>query len=340
MPARVFSRCTLLSRLLLVIVLAASCHRQPPRPRSYDGTWVMKIGDRVFIVMRLERQQNGSFTGSVASPKTFDMPMGKNLRFSHITMPVREKQISTASVEGGHLRLAVDDPDNPGEPDNFELTLVGEDQASLEMADVPGIAAFPFTRSQSDDVPRVATDWDPQRTYKLRDEAVASNAEMRRIYDEDQRPRQDFPKLSPDQWKAISKEDAVRRQRTHDLLMAGRLQSADDFREGAFVFQHGDTPDDYLLAHTLAMIAVAKGDEGALWIGTATLDRYLQSIHRPQIYGTQFKTASGDKMTQEPYDQALIPDLLREELGVPDLRTQREQLRTFDNTRSAAQGPK
>jgi hypothetical protein len=45
-------------------------------------------------------------------------------------------------------------------------------------------------------------------------------------------------------------------------------------------------------------------------------------------------------MTQEPYDQALIPDLLREELGVPDLAAQREQLRIFDNTKSAVQGPK
>jgi hypothetical protein len=146
--------------------------------------------------------------------------------------------------------------------------------------------------------------------------------------------------LSDAQWAALSKDDAVRRGRTHDLLMAGKLHSADDFREAAFIFQHGDTPDDYLLAHTLAMIAVAKGDEGALWIGTATLDRYLQSIHRPQIYGTQFTTTSHKKMSQDPYDQVLIPDVLRQELGVPELAAQREQLKTFENAKSDEQGRK
>jgi len=296
---------------------------------------VMKLGDRVFIVMQLDRSPDGSFTGRVTGPKTFDMPMGKALRFSHITMPVQEKKISAASIENGHLRMVVDDPDAPGEPDTFELALVGEDQASLKLADVPGIAVFPFTRSHGRDVPRVATDWDPQRIYKLQDEQPVSSAEMRQVYEEDQRPRQDFTKLSQEQWKAIGKEDAVRRQHTRDLLNAGKLQTADDFREAAFIFQHGETPDDYLLAHTLAMIAVAKGDQGSLWIGTATLDRYLQSIQRPQIYGTQFRTGSGDTMTQDPFDRALISDLLREELGVPDLAAQQEQLKTFDHMKAA-----
>jgi hypothetical protein len=167
----------------------------------------------------------------------------------------------------------------------------------------------------------------------MSEQPVASNAEMRQLFDDDQRARRDFTKLSNEQWAAVSKDDAVRRQRTHTLLMAGKLHTSEDFREAAFVFQHGDKPDDYLLAHTLAMIAVAKGDEGALWIATATLDRYLQSINRPQIYGTQFKNAPQDKITQEPYDESLIPDLIREELGVPDLAAQREQRKNFETSK-------
>jgi hypothetical protein len=162
---------------------------------------------------------------------------------------------------------------------------------------------------------------------------------MRQIYDEDQRPRQDFTNLSKEQWDVLSKADAVRRHRTSDLLLGGKLHSSEDFREAAFIFQHGDTPNDYLMAHTLAMIAVAKGDEGALWIGTATLDRYLQSIHRAQIYGTQFNT-SGEKVTQDPFDRTLIPDVLRQELGVPDLAAQREQFKTFENAKPGEQRPK
>lgn len=318
--------------LAFALVFAISCHRRAPPSNSYDGAWMMNLGDRVFIVIRLERQQNGSFAGSISSPKSFDLPMGKNLRFSHITLPVIEKKIVSTSVNGASLRLTVEDPANPGEPDMFDLTLDGNDHASLQMVDVP-VAALPFTRDQSLEVPRVATDWDPQRTYRISDQPNASNAEMRQIFDEDQRARQEFTKLSSEQWAAVSKDDAVRRQRTHGLVTAGKLHSSDDFREAAFVFQHGDKPDDYLLAHTLAMIAVAKGDEGALWIATATLDRYLQSINRPQIYGTQFKSAPKDSMTQEPYDQSLIPDLIREELGVPDLAAQREQLKSYQDAK-------
>ena len=92
------------------------------------------------------------------------------------------------------------------------------------------------------------------------------------------------------------------------------------------MFQHGSTSDDYLLAHTLAMIAVAKGDASALWIGSASLDRYLQSIGKPQIYGTQFKRDSDANATQQPYDRDLIQNALRRQLGVPSLAAQQEQL--------------
>ena len=82
-------------------------------------------------------------------------------------------------------------------------------------------------------------------------------------------------------------------------------------------------PDDYLMAHTLSMIAVAKGDSSALWIATATLDRYLQSTGKPQIYGTQFKP--GKEASQEPFNRKLISDSLRHEMGVPSLAAQQEQ---------------
>jgi len=339
MNPRVPSRSVWPYVVFFAIVLATSCYRRAAPSHSYDGTWMMKLGDRVFIVMRLEGQQNGSFTGSISSPKRFDLPMGKDLRFSHITLPVAEKRILSAAANGAALRLTVDDPGSPGEPDIFDLTLKGDDGALLQMVDVP-VAPLPLTRVQSTEVPRVATDWDPQRTYRMSDLPVASNAEMRQLFDEDQRARQDFTNLSSEQWVAVSKDDAVRRKRTRDLLMAGKLHSSEDFRGAAFVFQHGDTPDDYLVAHTLAMIAVARGDEGSLWIATATLDRYLQSINRPQIYGTQFKTAAKNEMTQEPYDQSLIPDLIRAELGVPDLAAQQEQLKAMQTAKPGEERPK
>jgi hypothetical protein len=66
----------------------------------------------------------------------------------------------------------------------------------------------------------------------------------------------------------------------------------------------------------LATVAVARGRRDATWIAAATLDRYLQAIGRPQVFGTQFTTRDG-RTTQEPYDRALVPDALRGAMGVP-----------------------
>jgi hypothetical protein len=44
------------------------------------------------------------------------------------------------------------------------------------------------------------------------------------------------------------------------LLESGKLETAEDFHDAAFIYQHGQKPDDYLLAHVLAMVAVQKGD--------------------------------------------------------------------------------
>jgi hypothetical protein len=296
--------------------------------KGFDGTWVMKLEDRVFIVLTLEKK-DAAYAGRLTGPTTFEFPQGKKLTFSHIEMPVKTREILRTSIDGSRLHLVVADPANPGEPDDYELTLTGANEAQLQLSGLP-VAPFPFTRAQSADVPTVATDWDPHRVYAPQREPVTSSAEMKEIYDDDQRARQDFLKMSAEQWKAVSQDDAKRRQHTKGLLMAGKLHSADDFREAAFVFQHGETPDDYLLAHTLAMIAVARGDAGALWIASATLDRYLQSVKRPQVYGTQFNTPSNQKMTQEPYDRNLIPDLLRDELGVPSLAAQQDQLKAWE----------
>jgi hypothetical protein len=115
-----------------------------------------------------------------------------------------------------------------------------------------------------------------------------------------------------------------------ELLARGKLHTGNDFERAAFVFQHGETPDDYLLAHTLAMVAVARGDGSAIWIAAATLDRYLQSVNRPQIYGTQFKFKSGGHVTQNSYDRQLIPDALRRDLGVPSLAAQQSQRERYE----------
>jgi hypothetical protein len=123
---------------------------------------------------------------------------------------------------------------------------------------------------------------------------------MRKIYEEDQKDRSD------------ETGDARRRDQVRQLIGEGKVQSGEDYYYAAFIFQHGQTPSDYLYAHVLAVTAVNKGLHNATWLSAATLDRYLHSIRQPQVFGTQFGSVVDDRDDQEPYDRGIVSDALRE----------------------------
>jgi hypothetical protein len=160
--------------------------------------------------------------------------------------------------------------------------------------------------------------------------AAQDDPEMKRIYEEDQKPREGGVNID---WATVGKADGARREAVRKLLAEGALPSGPDFNRAAYIVQHGDKPGDYLLAHTLAMVAVKKGDDDAIWIAAATLDRYLQSIQQPQIYGTQFRMPPNEPTTQNPYDRNLISDALRKELNVPVQADQEERRKMFEAER-------
>lgn len=173
-------------------------------------------------------------------------------------------------------------------------------------------------------------------------EVSPDNAEMAALYAADQAARAN---IDPTKYRErafveqMNADDAARRIQARALLDAGALQTGEDYRAAAFIFQHGSTPDDYLLAHSLAVTGAAKGSSGAAWIAAATLDRYLQSIDRKQIYGTQTRMVAGGEPTLEPYDRDLLPDALRTAVNVPPLSEQDRRLEQFKAARSAAARP-
>lgn len=138
----------------------------------------------------------------------------------------------------------------------------------------------------------------------------------------------------------------ARREKVKALLAAGELKTGEDFQEAAFIFQHGDNTDNCLFAHILAMEAVLKGSDEAKWIEAATLDRYLQSIGQPQVFGTQYPLdpnlphqahpAVGSRgafrtgRTLAPYNEQFLPDSARLDFCVPALAQQKENLAMFN----------
>ena len=156
---------------------------------------------------------------------------------------------------------------------------------------------------------------------------LSSNREMTAIFDSHQADRQNVAKID---WPVVNARDSERRAQTKVLLDSGKLQTGTDFYEAAFIFQHGHELSDYLLAHTFAVIAAARGRKDATWIAAATLDRYLINAGQKQIYGTQFQTPNNGKTTQEPYDRSVASDALRAALGVPPLNEQERQRQKFE----------
>lgn len=163
--------------------------------------------------------------------------------------------------------------------------------------------------------------------------------DIHKLYLQDQSDRGVGGKAISD-WRDLVKRDNARRDRVRELMTSGALKTAQDFHDAAFIFQHSvqtdDNPiaavaSDYLLAHVLASVAIAKGDQKSLWLSAASLDRYLQLIGQPQIFGTQYQSKDDQPYTQEPYNRTVVPDALRLVLCVPPLKQQELNLTDFDS---------
>jgi hypothetical protein len=321
--------CSSKFRNISVVVLAAILSRAAvarQAPADFAGEWAAKLQGQVFMVVRLAPLGSGeNFGGGLSRPQHFTT---SGAAFSEIKGPVVEEPIVRSAINGKCISFTTQNPKDKSDETEFQLCVTDLGHGTLKI-NMPGFEAWPVTKEKG--LVKVAVEWDSGRSY-VPDEGYASSAEMEKIFAADQKDRQASPRKTD--WTVVEKADAVRRAATLSLLNEGRLHTGEDFSRAAFVFQHGDTSDDYLLAHTLAMVAMAKGQSSAMWIAAATLDRYLNSIHQPQIYGTQFYTRQNEATTQEPYNRGLISDALRRQLGVPSQAAQGEQKKAYDRERA------
>lgn len=287
-----------------------------------SGTWIWSVEGRNIFIFDLAEGPQG-LEGSLERPTLVGLAPGAGgLVVTSVQMPVVTYALTTGGEsDGGHvLRYEAADPDlsrvyvlRPGE----------NGQAVLALGPEPGAMSVPLHRPRP--ATEVFTDWPSGETWAVDAVREASNPEMTAMFEADQAARSAGPEID---WSVVSVQDAERRARTRQLLDAGQVNSAEDYYHAAFIFQHGGEPDDYLLAHVLAVTAVSKGHSRAPWIAAATLDRYLQNIGRSQIYGTQYRFPSGGgEVTQGEYDRELLPDALRVAAGVPTLEGQEDQRR-------------
>jgi len=287
-----------------------------------SGTWALRLGSRTICVLHLNID-GSKVSGYLDRPAKFSLA---NLMFSDIRGGTRRYNIVSGRIADGAVHFVTQNPNEDEDKDSY-LLIVDKNKALLNFDDIPAsVVVEPFTLVRVADNAQVATDWEPNRAYS-EDETELSSAAMQAIFDADQEERAK-PSSAIDP-ALMARKDAERRTATRNLIASGALHSGQDFENAAFVFQHGDQPEDYLLAHTLAIIAITKGKSSATWISAATLDRYLQNIGQKQIYGTQFRWNTNKETTQEPYQRDLISDTLRRQMGVPGLETQEKQVKAY-----------
>ena len=168
----------------------------------------------------------------------------------------------------------------------------------------------------------------------LSQEAKPQNAiskELEELFKADQAERDDaFLDQTPEKMGALIMRDARRRERVVQIVTKEVLSSAEDYHHAAMVLQHGDKPEEFLMAHELATVAAFKGHKQGPWLSASALDRFLQSIGRPQRFGTQFSRKDEAPWTQEPYDRSMN-DSIRKEYGAHTLAEQAKHLEEMNS---------
>lgn len=291
------------------------------------GTWAWKVEDQTIFLISLNAAP--ATGGWIDGPRSLSLTSaGGGIQISDVQMPVKRKPLAfvEATKTGALYRSVADDP---RQAEDYEVRSVPDGSIALLLVGSP---LPPLRLERVDDDAEVTRDWNPDRTYRIMGPPITDNLELKALYDADQAARTH----GDIDWTIVSRQDAERREIVRTMLDRGEIRSGPDYERAAFIFQHGARPEDYLLAHALASAAVVQGQTSAAWISAATLDRYLQNIGKPQVFGTQFQAPNGEAYSQGSFDRALFPDALRSAMGVPTLEAQAEQLRMMNETRDAS----
>ncbi|MBJ6765658.1 hypothetical protein JGU66_33305 [Myxococcaceae bacterium JPH2] len=133
-----------------------------------------------------------------------------------------------------------------------------------------------------------------ERIAKMLEEYPGSNAELRRMFAEDQAMRRHLPqKPTPEQVAAFVAKDRQHLARAKEMVAHGDLKTAEDFLSAGFIFQHGTTLERYAMARDMGAEAARRGHPRGLWLTAAAWDRWRMDAGKPQRFGTQFFGAKG-----------------------------------------------
>jgi tetratricopeptide (TPR) repeat protein len=169
--------------------------------------------------------------------------------------------------------------------------------------------------------------YDQQSKNASEKDSIADNQELAEIYKNDQADR-----MTDDiNWGEVMQRDRLRRARVTEMLDSNLVQTSNDYQNAAMVFQHGGDSASYKMAVELMQKAIELDSTTNKWLLAAATDRYLLSIDKPQIYGTQYQKFGEDEPWQlGEIDTTQITDAQRIEYGVETLAEQREKVKRMN----------
>ncbi len=162
---------------------------------------------------------------------------------------------------------------------------------------------------------------------KRKKEIAIDNVELIELTDADQNERKNS-ELDP---KLIYVKDSLRREKVIVLESEKKLKTSNDVYNAALIFQHGRDSTDYLKALNFIKKSIELDSTRNKWLFAAITDRYLLSIGKPQIYGTQYQKHGIDKPWRlGEIDTTKVSDDERIEFGVETLEQQREKVKRLN----------
>ena len=171
----------------------------------------------------------------------------------------------------------------------------------------------------------ISCDSKNSKTTNVAQDNIVDNPELVEMFKNDQADRTNHI-----DWNIVQKNDSLREARVYELLDSNKVRTSTDYNNAALIFHHGEDSIAYRMAVELMKKSIELDSTRNKWLLAAATDRYLLSINKPQIYGTQYKRLDNNSVVREKMDSTKITDAERIECNVETLAKQREKIKNLN----------
>lgn len=102
--------------------------------------------------------------------------------------------------------------------------------------------------------------------------------------------------------ESVSEKDTRRRIKIAEFSVKGCLKDGEDYFAAALIFQHGILPEHYLQAVSFTNKSLSLNYLPASALREVAIDRYLMSLGRSQIFGSQITAPAAYKQVETDLD--------------------------------------